>query len=185
VRLFIALNFPERVRRAVWESAAAVRDLGLPVRWVPPDAMHLTLKFLAEVPDAREPDLKAALRRAGQGAKPLPLSLGGFGVFPDFQRPRVIWLGIEPDPALELLQHRVEAEFSPLGFPPEGRPFRPHLTLGRTERDARPRDFAALERSLAEIGHRETVLVESLELMRSVPQGGGVVYQVRHSERLP
>src|SRR5439155_965783 len=108
--------------------------------------------------------------------------LGGFGVFPDFAHPRVIWVGITAEPALEILQHRVEQEFEPLGFPTEGRPFRPHLTLGRAGREARPRDFTGLEAALGALQFAETLVIESVDLMQSTLQSGGAVYHVRHSE---
>ena len=185
MRLFVALNFPDPVRQGLWEQAAPVRELGLPVKWVRPEGIHLNLKFLGEVPDAREPELRAALGRAAARGRALPLSIRGFGVFPDLERPRVIWAGLDPDPALELLQHGVEREFAPLGFPLEGRPFRPHLTLGRAARDACPRDFAGLGQALSRLKYEETTLVGSVELMESVLGPGGAVYRARHSERLP
>ena len=111
--------------------------------------------------------------------------LGGFGAFPDLQRPRVVWAGIAPEPALEILQHRVEQELAPLGFPTEARAFRPHVTLGRTAREARPRAFAGFEEALGRLECAQTALVEGLDLMRSTLQSGGAVYHVRHSERLP
>jgi 2'-5' RNA ligase len=111
--------------------------------------------------------------------------VGGFGVFPDFRRPRVVWAGIEAEPGLEILQHRVEQEFAPLGFPPEARAFRPHVTLGRARREARPRDFAALEGALARLEFAQTVVVSAVDLMQSMLRSGGAVYNVRHSERLP
>src|SRR5207253_3798460 len=120
-------------------------DLELPVNWVSGEGIHVTLKFLGEVGDDREAEITAALERAAAGARTLPLALGGFGVFPDFRRPRVVWAGIAPEPGLEILQHRVEQEVAPLGFPTEARPFRPHVTLGRARKEARPRDFAAPE----------------------------------------
>ena len=185
MRLFVALNLPDRVRRALWDAAAPVRDLRLPVRWVSPEGIHLTVKFLGEVAGEQEPELRAALTRAASGGRAVPVAVHGFGAFPDYTRPRVIWAGLDPDPALELLQHRVEQEFAPLGFPTEGRPFHPHLTLGRAAREARPQDFRGLARALEALRYDETVLVASVDLMQSVSQGGGMVYQVRHSERLP
>jgi 2'-5' RNA ligase len=184
VRLFVALNLPDGVRQALWEAAAPVRELGLPIKWVRAEGIHVTLKFLGEVPDAREPELRAALGRAAAGGRALPLVVGGFGAFPDLERPRVIWAGLEPDPGLELLQHRVEQEFMPLGFPAEGRPFRPHLTLGRAARDARPRPCDGLEETLVGLRHQDMALVGAVDLMQSVLQSAGAVYQIRHSERL-
>jgi len=184
VRVFVALNLPDAVRRALWDATTELRDGSYPIRWVRPEGLHLTLKFLGEVEDGRQPELEGALRRAVAGAKALPLALGGFGVFPDFRRPRVVWVGIAPDPALELLQHGTEREFGPLGFAPEGRAFRPHLTLGRAGRDARARDFEGFEGALAAMRFEETVVVETLDLMRSTLERGGAVYQVIHRERL-
>ncbi len=97
----------------------------------------------------------------------------------------MVWVGIAPEPGLEILQHRVEQEFAPLGFPSEGRPFRPHVTLGRARREARPRDFAGLEPALARLEFAQTAVVSGLDLMQSTLGSGGAVYNVRHSERLP
>ena len=184
MRLFVALNFPPQVRQALWQATAPLRDRGLAVKWVRAEGIHLTLKFLGEVGEERDRELRAALTRAAAGDRALTLQLGGFGVFPDFQRPRVVWVGIAPEPALELLQHQVEREFAPLGFPTEARAFRPHLTLGRAARDAQPRDFAGLEAALGPLRYEETVVVGALDLMESTLQSGGAVYNVRHSERL-
>ncbi len=184
MRLFIALNLPERVRLALWHAVAPLRDASFPVKWVRPEGIHLTLKFLGEVPDRRFGELQGALGRAARGARELPLDVGGFGVFPDLQRPRVVWVGVAPEPALELLQHQVEQEFAPLGFPTEGQPFRPHLTLGRAARGARSSDFPGLEAALERLHFQEMVLVGSIELMQSTLQSGGAVYHVGYSERL-
>ncbi len=185
MRLFVALNLPPPVREALWAATAPLRAMDLPVKWVRGDAVHLTLKFLGDVPDERDGELAVALTSAAAGSRTLSLELGGFGVFPDFQRPRVVWVGIAPEPGLEILQHRVEQEFAPLGFPTEARPFRPHVTLGRAARDARPRDFAGLETALDGLEFAQSALVSTLDLMQSTLQSGGAVYQLRHSERLP
>ena len=185
MRLFVALNLPPPVREALWAATARLRDLELPVKWVRGEGVHLTLKFLGDVADAQEGELAAALARAAAGGRALSLALGGFGVFPDFRRPRVLWVGIAPEPGLEILQHRVEQEFAPLGFPTEARPFRPHVTLGRAARDARPVAFSGLEEALGRVEFTATALVSGLDLMESTLRSGGAVYHVRHSERLP
>jgi RNA 2',3'-cyclic 3'-phosphodiesterase len=184
VRLFIALNFPDPVRRDLWDAIEPLRDAPLPVKWVRPEGIHLTLKFLGPVPDPREPELRAALSPAARGIRPLPLAIGGFGAFPHGRAPRVIWAGLEALPALELLQHQVEREFAPLGFPTEARAFHPHVTLGRAARDARASEFAGLEPVLAGLHFEATAVVETVDLMQSVLQSGGATYQVRHRERL-
>ncbi len=184
MRAFVALNLPDATRRALWAAAAPLRALDLPVKWVRADAIHLTLKFLGEADDARTPELIDALRRAAVGARALPLALEAFGAFPDPAHARVVWVGVAAEPALELLQHGVERELAPLGFPTEGRAFRPHVTLGRARRDAGPGAFRTLEPALAALSFADTVVIESVDLMRSTPQSGGAVYEIVHRERL-
>lgn len=178
------------MQQALWRAIQPLRDRAYPVKWVRPEGIHLTLKFLGDVEAAQESELRAALRAAAGETSGEPrsitLHIEGFGVFPDLRRPRVVWAGVAPDPALELLQHRVEQAFAPLGFPTEARAFRPHVTLGRAAREARPRDFAGLEETLGALTFADTVGVADLDLMRSTlqPSGGGAVYQVQHRERL-
>jgi 2'-5' RNA ligase len=157
---------------------------------VRPENIHLSLKFLGDVADTREPELRDALKRAAGASsearppRPLTLQITGFGVFPDYRRPNVLWAGVTPEPGLELLQHAVEQAFAPLGFPTEARPFRPHVTLGRAARDARPGDFKGLEEILAGTDFDATVTVAEVDLMQSTLQPNGPVYQVRHHGRL-
>jgi 2'-5' RNA ligase len=183
--LFVAINFPETLRQGLWSATESVRSGALPVRWVKPEAMHLTLKFLGEVAAERQEELAGALRRAAASSRAVVVTVADFGAFPDPRRPRVLWAGISPEPGLELLQHQVEQEFGPLGFPPEGRPFRPHLTLGRAERGAPAVDFRDLEGLLGRLTFEQTVTVSSVELMRSVPTHTGANYQPVASGRLP
>jgi len=117
LRLFVALNLPENVRTAVCTTVRPLQNMGFALRWMKPEHVHLTLKFLGEVDLDREPELVATLGRACAGARPVTLSLRDFGVFPHYQLPSVVWVGVAPEPALELLQHRVEQEFAPLDFP--------------------------------------------------------------------
>jgi RNA 2',3'-cyclic 3'-phosphodiesterase len=181
MRLFIAVNFPDTLRQSLWEAAAPLRRGDFPVKWVAPDALHLTLKFLGEVAAEREPELLAGMARAARGAKPFALHLGGFGVFPSMSRPRVVWAGCDAPAPLELLQHGVEREMEPLGFPLEGRAFQPHLTLGRAERRARPGDFAKLAPRLEALAFAGDAVIASLDLMESQLGGSGARYTRRHA----
>jgi RNA 2',3'-cyclic 3'-phosphodiesterase len=174
------------MRNGLWDAIRPLRDLDLPVKWVRPEGIHLTLKFLGDVEDTSEAELRAALGSAAGAGEPrgITLQVDGFGAFPDARRARVIWAGVTPEPALELLQHRVEQAFAPLGFPTEARAFRPHVTLGRAARDARPRDLAALEPALDSATFTATALVATVDLMQSTLESRGAVYHVKHRERL-
>jgi len=184
MRLFIAINLPPELRRRLWEAAEPLRSAGYPVRWVAPDGIHLTLKFLGEVAPDREPQVVAAIGVAVQGARSFTLPVSGFGVFPSLSRPRVVWAGCEPVPALELLQHRVEQEMERLGFPLEGRAFHPHLTLGRAQREARAGAFRDLGERMDGLAFTGELLVESLDLMESQLARDGARYTRRHAARL-
>ena len=184
MRLFVAVNLPSDVRQDLWEAAEPLRGGGYPIRWVGPEALHLTLKFLGEVDTEREPEITAAIDGATQGTRRFMLPLEGFGAFPSTSQPRVIWAGCEGVPPLELLQHRLEQEMERAGFAIEGRPFHPHLTLGRVKRQARPgelRDFGA---ALEPLTYANEVEVRSLDLMQSKLSSEGATYTVRHAAEL-
>jgi 2'-5' RNA ligase len=184
VRLFVALTPPPSVQQSVWDAFAPLRARALPVKWVPPDGIHLTLKFLGEVAEDRQADLGGALVDAVAGARAISLVVRGAGAFPDARRPRVFWAGVEPDPAIELLQDRVERAFAPLGFPIEARPFRPHLTLGRAGKGVGAREFAEVELVLESLPVEAVALLDGVDLMGSVLRPDGAVYHRIHRERL-
>ena len=112
------------------------------------------------------------------------LPIGGFGMFPNATRPRVVWVGCEPVPELELLQDRLERHMGSIGFLVDGRPFRPHLTLGRVRRDAKLVDVRPLGPKMDELSYGTETDVESVELMESELGKAGARYAVRHSVEL-
>ena len=184
MRVFVAVNFPADLRERLWTAALPLRALDLPVRWIGAIGMHLTLKFLGAVDEGRLPELTQALGRAVVQVRPLPVTVQGVGAFPTPTRPALVWAGIVNDPALELLQHGVERAFGPLGFPPDGRPFRPHVTLGRVRRGAPHGAFRGFDRALAGLGWSETVMIDRIALMRSTTGPGGAVYEELRDGRL-
>jgi RNA 2',3'-cyclic 3'-phosphodiesterase len=130
MRLFVAIDFPDDVKDRVSALKAEIPT----ARWVSRDQMHLTLFFIGET--ERLQAVKDGL--AGVKAAPFDLTLSGVGRFPpgDRKPPRVIWVGINPQPALNHLQANVTTALTAIGFQPEDRPYSPHLTLARlkTER---------------------------------------------------
>jgi 2'-5' RNA ligase len=138
MRLFVALELAPEACRAAEEVARELKATGADVKWVRPESLHLTLKFLGEVDPGRLPELQEALRRACAGARALELGLAGAGAFPGVRRPQVVWLGLEGQTAeLAGLAARVEDEAEALGFARDKRGFKPHLTLGRMRRKRR------------------------------------------------
>ncbi len=132
MRTFIAIPLPARARDLLGDLQQTLKSLSADVRWTAIPSIHLTLKFLGEMDPAMLPRLMAGLQAQTQEMPTFPLSLQGLGAFPDLRSPRVIWCGLGGDLVrLEALQTRVEAACTGIGFPPEDRPFHPHLTLGR------------------------------------------------------
>jgi len=177
VRLFVAVNLPTAERERVLAATAALRASPLPVRWLHADAYHLTLKFLGEVPEERLGAINAALLPAADGAARFAVELGGAGVFPNPHRPSVWWIGIGPSRPLAELQAAVEAGLAPLGYPTEARAFSPHLTIGRTRRGAPASAFRAAESWLQNVAYQSTIIVETVDLMRSHLTSHGARYE--------
>ncbi|HYF39642.1 MAG TPA: RNA 2',3'-cyclic phosphodiesterase [Gemmatimonadales bacterium] len=137
MRLFAGVPIPDPARGQILQLLGHLRQGDWPVRWVHDEGLHMTLKFFGEVAAERLDVIIEALRFAANGAGALSLRLGGLGAFPTRSRPRILWVGIEAPPSLELLQDRIERGAEAIGFPPEGTPFQPHVTLGRVREGQR------------------------------------------------
>lgn len=179
LRTFIAIELPAPHREALARLQDQLRRPGDAVRWVRPESLHLTLKFLGDVARSRIPQLTEALAAVARQTAPFSLALGTLGAFPSPERPRVLWIGLSGDLVqLTALQQRIEAALAPLGFAPEERPFTPHLTLGRVAapRNAPAPSFAGLLRSHA-AAPTPPILVEAFALMSSTLTPSGAIYR--------
>jgi RNA 2',3'-cyclic 3'-phosphodiesterase len=153
MRLFLALDIDEDVRRRIERFVEGVRGFAPDVRFVGPESFHITLKFLGETSQAER--IKVALREVH--CRPFQVSFRGYGFFPGAKNARVFWAGIEAGPELQQLSAAVDAAMLPLGFEREKGPYRPHLTLARSGsgrpakmRGDRPNDnFAGLNSKLS------------------------------------
>lgn len=179
MRLFVAINLPGDVRDYIWDVAGPLRSADYPVKWVNRDLIHLTLKFLGAVSPDRLGSLRESLTKAVGDTKVFPLEVVGLGAFPNLRRPTVLWAGCEQVPALELVQDALERELDRIGFPMEGRPFRPHLTIGRVGRNVHPSDLAGLEETLQSVDLHTEALVTSVDLMESHLGRSGPRYESR------
>lgn len=130
MRAFIAIELSESIREALSREQARFRALCPDARWTRPEGIHLTLKFLGEISDKRVTQVRQALQHM-EPIEKFTVRVQDFGFFPDARRPRVFWAGLDAPPELARLAMLVESAMSPLGFPPEDRAFRPHLTLAR------------------------------------------------------
>lgn len=176
MRLFFALEMPPSVRQRLAALVEPLRRKAAGVRWVDPHGIHLTLRFLGEVQPERLEAIVAAAR-AGLDGRPAPrLRTGELEVFPERGRPRVVWVGVEDEAgALADLHRALEGALEPLGFAPEGRPYSPHLTLGRVREGGDPR------RALSEVTAPEPLSFRVAEavLMESLLGDAPARYEVR------
>lgn len=137
-RAFVALLLDDEARRAVVAVLDGLRPLSRAVAWVPAANLHLTLHFLGDQSEARLGEALDALDEAAAATPPFELLLHGLGAFPGLERPRIFWLGVaEGALAVRGLQARVMTALGARGFPPETRPWHPHLTVGRVPDERR------------------------------------------------
>jgi 2'-5' RNA ligase len=170
------------VRAAVDERAPAPRS---EVRWVRLEGIHVTLRFLGPTAAERLPEVVAAVDRAATAARACDVRIGGAGAFPSPRRPRALWLGItEGAEALADAAQALDRELEPLGWAPEQRPFRAHLTLARA--DGR-REGPLVAEVLAEqaAGLDVAFRADRLTLFESLTGGGPARYVARHEVVLP
>lgn len=125
IRLFVAIPLPLEVRRSLAGIAAGVPG----ARWTPVENLHLTLRFIGDVPEPDFHDIAEALSEVS--GTPFWIHLKGVGQFGDRRRAKVLWAGVEPVAEVQLLRKRIENRLTRLGLSPEGRKFIPHVTLAR------------------------------------------------------
>jgi len=128
MRLFIAVEITGDIRNGLKDLQHELRPLTNSVRWVSPESIHITLKFLGEVPEKRVTEIDAAL--SGLSWKPFTVSVLGTGFFPGSRSPRVLWAGMDA-PTMKGLAEELDARMERIGFDKEKRAYRPHLTLAR------------------------------------------------------
>ncbi len=176
MRLFVAVNFPVKLRRRIASATKPLRAIAMPTRWVETDKLHLTLKFIGEVRDEVADELAEQLAEAAGLFRPFELRFSQIGAFPSLRGPRVLWLGVELTPDLRFVKHDLEHVFSEIGIARETRAFHPHVTLGRVEAGGKAGAFRDLERLARQINFQDRYRVSHIDLMRSRLRPGGPEY---------
>jgi 2'-5' RNA ligase len=181
-RIFVAVPLPADAVATVSELVDRVRDAGLAnggrdVRWVRLDGLHLTLRFIGPTPEERIAAARAALLSAARLAAAFDVTIGEAGTFPEAGRPRALWLGIQdPGEGFADLFRLVDAALVDAGWPPETRPFQPHLTLARA--DGVPAGRRIGDRlGLEAAGLRIPARIDRIGLFESLTGGGPARYE--------
>lgn len=184
MRLFIGLNLPNKQRARIHQASRALRTKDLPVRWLEPDAFHVTLKFLGEVRPDQVDAIEERLLRVASTTKSFVTELSGFGAFPTIRRPEVLWLGVGANAELRCLKQDLEWALGEIGFEAETRAFHPHVTLGRTTGVAGAGAFRGFDVLMADLDFEGTLKVRAVDLMRSRPSRERGRYSVLSSAKL-
>ena len=178
MRLFIALNLPDCERDKIYRAAGPLREQGYPVSWLAPEVYHLTLKFLGPVREELVPGIEGVVDRVAAATASFPLTISGFGAFPTIRRPTVLWVGVEPTPALRCLKQDLEWSLANHGFERGMSAFHPHVTLGRASEREGAGSFRGLDGMAAKLDHRGMARAETVDLMRSQLSRTGATYTV-------
>ena len=183
IRSFVAVNIPEIVRNELAGIERQLKSRCGDVKWVRPESLHMTLKFLGNVDPGGLDAISRVLERSAVSLAAFSLVLGGLGRFPHSGAPRVIWVGVrEGAEQLKGLAASVETALMTRGFEREKRPFSPHLTLGRVRM---PKSASGMDEAIREIDYMsEPFTVAEFSLMRSDLLPSGARYSVIHSVQL-
>jgi 2'-5' RNA ligase len=178
MRTFIGIGLTPECRRAIGEAISPLRARRLPVSWTAERNLHVTLKFLGEIPAGRVEEIASLLHAAAEGTPAFEVLVEGAGCFPSLRAPRVFWVGIrEPLELVGKLHENMENALSVAGFPREERPFHPHVTVGRA-RDRLPLGWGEEYAGLLSGKTFGTVEVSSFQLYESRLSPGGAEYTV-------
>jgi RNA 2',3'-cyclic 3'-phosphodiesterase len=183
IRLFVAVSISEQSRNAVSNLVENFRSESPGVRWVKPENLHLTLKFLGDVEESRLSSLKNALDSSVSDLRLFQFDLTNLGCFPNIKRPRVLWVGIEDESnQLVRLHKNIEEQFFKVDFPKEKRRFQPHLTVARIK-DSRNSNLFLSEFQSYNLG-QFTVDVADVLLIKSDLRQSGAKYSCLHKAKI-
>jgi 2'-5' RNA ligase len=184
IRLFIALALPKAVQQHCVRLTTTLRnEIKSGVRWEVGEKIHITLRFLGDTPSASLPSLVESLNSLTQKHAPIMLRLVGLGAFPDWRSPNVLWLGIEPNAALDQLHSDLEQRLAGMGIPKDKRKFHPHLTLGRVNRNCSSEEIRQIQQACLQINLPPFTDVQACHvvLFQSTLQRSGSLYNALHT----
>ena len=179
IRSFVAIELPDDLKSLLSRLEAQLKADKQPgVKWVSPDSIHLTLKFLGSIPFDKTIEITRAIEEAVRGISAIHLKAEGLGVFPNPKVVRVAWVGVSGEvQKLKRLQEHIDAKLSRLGFTPESRPFTPHLTLARLSSRVSPDERIRFGHLITDTKFAACpVEVNGVSLMKSQLSREGAIY---------
>lgn len=179
IRSFIAIELPEALKTDLTQLQNSLKTGRQEwMKWVSPDSIHLTLKFLGDIVTDKTGEILMAMEESVAGIPSFTLQIKGLGVFPNLRRIQVVWVGLTGDlNYLKTIQQNIENDLAILGYPAEGREFTPHLTLGRVRYAIPPAELQKFTELLsADFESNHKIEVNSINLMKSQLTPRGAVY---------
>jgi len=177
IRTFIAFKLPKNIISSIGEIQNRFKSYAFKARWVNPENIHLTLKFLGDINYFAIEKVSEAIINAVNGHAPISLAVKGAGVFPGIKRPRVIWVGLTGEiEKLVGIQNDIEENLEELGFPREKRPFRGHLTLGRIKEKINPKKLLDAMKKFEKF-ESKLFIADKIFLFKSELKSTGSVYK--------
>lgn len=179
IRSFIAIELPDEIKLQIDQLEARLKSGKQSwVKWVNPDSIHLTLKFLGNISTNKTAEITRAMEEAAEGISPFQLEVKGLGVFPSLKRVQVAWVGISGDiDKLGQLQQHIESNLANLGFTPESRRFTPHLTIARLRNQASLDERQSFGQLIVDTRFEAgTINVDTISLMKSQLTREGAIY---------
>lgn len=175
-RAFIAIELPGKSIREIADLQDNLKSSGLRMRWAATGNIHLTLRFLGDIPVSDTPKIEAVMKNAANGCRSFSLAAKGIGVFPGLRKPRVLWVGLGGDTSsLEQIYNRLNDELDGIGYEKEKRPFHAHLTLARAKGALDARKISDLIRQYGDFS-ASLFKVDAVTLFKSVLKPSGAVY---------
>jgi len=184
MRTFIAIDFDNEIKNNLSQLITGLKKGSSNIKWIEHHGMHLTLKFLGEIPPEKVSEVESSLLKVTEKHRHFPLRFKGTGTFPEGnKKPRILWVGIEDNETLKILQSEIESELEKIHFPRENRKFHPHLTLGRVK------SYYNLSLTLSEIAkEREKdfgeMVVKKITLFKSTLKRSGAEYTILSEHEL-
>jgi 2'-5' RNA ligase len=175
IRIFVAIQIPANIKNGLRLLIESLRESSgdARIRWVKPDSIHLTLKFIGDVSSESVSTITKNLEKPAERRSKFEITAGGLGCFPNWHKPRVIWVGVSEDSGeLAALQKEIDLALEPLEIMPETRPYHAHLTVGRVKKPGGIGNRFS-EMDIGAIGH---VRVDEFCLIRSELRSDGAVY---------
>ncbi|UCD95113.1 MAG: RNA 2',3'-cyclic phosphodiesterase [Candidatus Zixiibacteriota bacterium] len=183
MRLFIAMPLPANIEESLGKAIFILKQKGAKVKWVAPKNIHLTLKFLGEVDEARVADISRAIEKVAGNYGKIESTIDRLGAFPTMNRPRVIWSGLSGQiETMARISSEVENEMAALGFKKEDRPFKSHLTLGRVKDSFKLGDLVEAIKAYQFIP--EPVTFDRIVLFKSTLTPRGPIYDRLYEAKL-